>query len=287
MSYVGGPIPAKWKRRDGRPRYPGLGDLPWRERRVGIRWLLETGRARWLPFHPRVQRPLDLPIHPDDVDEEELRLILAPYRFQPVHRPELMKMKPRELWRWLKKHPVAGGAIQDDASALYGGARTWISSGGTFAITCTSLASAGLRQGAKSSSFILVPSGLSTAILPDYFEEIFYYKPTSQPAAGGEVGSYWGFSDQSSAGLNNPGGLSGTDAAGTNVDTLGQLTFAGAIVLSANIGGGTGTQLGRFTMRPLDQYVSPEVYNNGSVAFDATALDTFIQLTPCFRVRST
>jgi hypothetical protein len=176
-------------------------------------------------------------------------------------------------------------AIQDDASILYGSAITWKSSGGTYAITCTSLASAALRQGVKSATLIAAPAGLSTAILPDILEILFYCQMTSAPAAGGEVGLYLGFSDSATAGTDNPAGLTGTDAAGPNVDTLGQLVFAGAIVLSANLG--TAQQLARFTVRPLDQYVCPVVYNNGSVAFDATALHTLIQMTPGYRVRST
>lgn len=176
-------------------------------------------------------------------------------------------------------------AIQDDFSIIYGSAITWKSSGGTYAITCTSLAAAAIRQGVKSATLIAAPPGLSTAVLPDWLEIEFYVQMTSAPAAGGEVNLFLGFSDSATAGTDNPAGLSGTDATGPNVDTLGQLEFAGAIVLSNNLG--TGVQLARFTVRPLDQYVIPVVYNNGSVALDATALHTLIQVTPAYRVRST
>ena len=177
-------------------------------------------------------------------------------------------------------------AYQDAQAYVAGTPITWKSSGGTYAITCTSLAAAASRQGAKSATLVAAPPGGTTAVLPDYLQCILQVQMTSAPAAGSEVQLFLGFSDSATAGTDNPAGLTGTDAAGPNADTLGQLVFAGSVVLSNNIG--TGVQLAYLAkVPPLDAYVSPVVYNGSLVAFDATAAHTILTVIPYFRERST
>lgn len=177
-------------------------------------------------------------------------------------------------------------AWQDDTAFVAGTPLTWKSSGGTYAITCTSLAAAASRQGVKSATLVIAPPSGATATLPDFLQFILQVQYTSAPAAGGEAQLLLGFSDSATAGTDNPGGLTGTDAAGPNADVFSQLIFAGAIVLSNNLG--TGVQLAYMTpIVPLDAYVSPVIFNNGSVAFDATAGHTLLTMVPYWRQRST
>lgn len=177
-------------------------------------------------------------------------------------------------------------SVQDDLSILYGTPITWSDTTGTYAITLNALASGSLRQGVKSGTLITTPSGLSTAVLPAWLEIQFIVQFNGAVSAGGEVGLYLGFSDSATAGTRNPAGLTGTDAAGPNVDTLGQLVLAGSLVASANLGGSVNQQVD-LTVRPLAAYVCPVVYNNSSVALKASNDVTVIRVTPAWLVRST
>ena len=176
-------------------------------------------------------------------------------------------------------------AFQDSNGYVAGTARTWKSSGGTYAITCTSLAAGSSRQGVKSATLVEAPPSGSTAIMPDYLMFVLEFQHTSAPTAGGEVSLYLGFSSSATAGTSNPALLTGTDAAGPNADTFGQLVFAGSVIVSNNLG--TGVQRGYLFAVPLDAYVSPVIYNNATTAFDSTAGHTILTMTPFFRQRST
>jgi hypothetical protein len=177
----------------------------------------------------------------------------------------------------------------DTLGNVAGTVATWTSAGGSGfggTITCTSLASGSLRQGTKSTTLVIVPpNGATNAVPPDYIEWYLQVQFTSAPTANGEVGLYLGFSDSSTAGTNNPAGLSGTDAAGPNTDTLPSLVFAGSLVASNNLG--TAVQLAYLSpVPPLNAYVCPVIYNNTSVALDATAAHTIISAAPYWRQRA-
>lgn len=177
-------------------------------------------------------------------------------------------------------------AFQDSSNYVAGASITWQSSGGTNLITCTSLAAGSARQGAKGGTLLIAPPNGATTSLPDFLQIDLTVQMTSAPAAGGEVGVYLGFSDSITAGTGNPGGLGGTDAALSNVDVLPQLVFAGSVILSNSIG--TGVQYQRLAkVPPQGQYPIPVIYNNGSVALDATALHTVLTITPYWRERLT
>ena len=179
-------------------------------------------------------------------------------------------------------------------SDVAGTAGTWTSAGGSGfggAITCTSLGSGSLRQGVKSSITIAVPpNGAASSIPPSYFAVALTVQFTSAPVAGGEVAVYLGFSSNPSAGSNNPGGLSGTDAAGPNVDVLPQLVFCGSLIASNNLGTGVQLSIVGDVANPDpfgSPYICPVIYNNTSVAFNSTAADTILSITPYWRQSST
>lgn len=177
-------------------------------------------------------------------------------------------------------------AFADDTAYVAGTPIVWKSSGGDKAITCTSLAAGASRQGAKSGTLVVAPPGGSTAVLPDFLVFILQLQFTSAPTAGGEVQLLLGFSDSATAGTDNPGGLTGTDAAGPNADVFPQLVFAGSLIASNNLG--TGVQLQYLSpVPPLDAYVSPVIFNNASQAFDATAGHTILTMIPYYRERQT
>jgi len=177
-------------------------------------------------------------------------------------------------------------SIQDDFSLIKGTDIVWKSSGGDKAITCTSLAAGSSRLGDKSATLLVAPPGLSTTVLPDYLEFKLLCQFTSAPTAGGEVGLYLAWSDSATAGTNNPAGTAGADAAGPNTDTFGQLAFVGSLIASNNLGTAVQGPVSLWAV-PKDYYFSPLIYNNASVAFDATALHTVLTCTPWYRVRST
>ena len=178
----------------------------------------------------------------------------------------------------------------DTMSYAAGTAGVWNSAGGSGfggTITCTNLAAAASRQGTKSTTLVLTPpNGGTNAVLPDFLQVILQCQHTSAPAAGGEDTVYLGFSVSGTAGTSNPGGLSGTDAAGPNADTFPQLTFAGSLVVSNNLG--TGVQLAYLNrVPPPDNFFSPVIANGASTNFDATATHTILTIVPYYRQRAT
>ncbi len=108
----------------------------------------------------------------------------------------------------------------------------------------------------------------------------------SAPTAGGTVDFYLGWSDDVTAGENNPGNLSGTDAVyqGYGADTasgteaLPQLEFIGSLTCTADADIQVAT-IGTFI--PLAQYCCLVVVNNSSVNLANTdAIETAVAITP-------
>lgn len=209
-----------------------------------------------------------------------------PVGFQKLTPQMLRKLAKRKEWNYTPPENLYYTALDTTAYDV-GTVSTWKTpSGGTYAMTVDSLASGSIRQGIKSSTLIQTPpNGGTNAVIPDFL--LFYMTVTmaSAPTAGGEFGLYLGFSDSSAAGTDNPAGLSGTDAAGPNVDTLPQLVFAGSVIASANISGNV--QFSYLSpVPPLNAYVSPVVYNNMSVAASSSASFT-LSMAPYYRQRAT
>jgi hypothetical protein len=157
--------------------------------------------------------------------------------------------------------------------------QTWASSGGSQVITCTSLAAAAARQGAKSSTF-----NDGTLGNPIEYRIKLIMQFTSAPTASGTVDVYFGQSSSATAGTDNPGGLSGSDAAVTGAvatDTSPQMDPAGSLVASNGIGTGV-QQQSEFVIPRKGLYLCPLIVNNASQAFDSTALHTVLTVTPVF-----
>lgn len=92
------------------------------------------------------------------------------------------------------------------------------------------------------------------------------FKTGEAPESGETVNLYWGPSGSVTAGTANQGGLAGTDAAYTGTaadslaDSLKQLLFIGALVLTADVVGTPQRQT--FVFTPPTRYGQPVVVNN-------------------------
>jgi len=154
-----------------------------------------------------------------------------------------------------------------------GTVKTIKSSGGDAAFTATSLANGSARESAKINLGAVQPEGGWTVT--------YETKGASAPTAGATSDIYWSASSSATAGTDNRGDASGTDAAypatGTLAEKLKQLIYIGSLVHSST----TGTQrqdVGVLT--PITQYGSFIVRNASGVAYSATATDHIITLTP-------
>lgn len=159
-----------------------------------------------------------------------------------------------------------------------GTSKTWINTGGDKVLTLTSLANGSVRQGDKSASVLHATYGR-----PEFLEFLF---ETACNVAGtnyNTVDLYIGESDSSTAGTNNPGGLSGADGALTNgTQLIWQLRQAGSLIVSN--GAGTGVQKVRLRlMYPMQEYVIPVVANLSGQALHATASNHKLTMTPFYR----
>ncbi len=165
-------------------------------------------------------------------------------------------------------------ALPDYLSVFAGTAKVWKSSGGDYLLTLTSLANGSGREGAKGDLYD------ATYGLPEYVEIRFESQMTSTPTAGNEVELWIGESDNATAGTDNPGTLTGADAAvsSPNAAKL-QCVQAGSLVLMAN----TNVQKTRMVYRPACRYVIPLVVNNGGVAQGSTAGNHVLVFTPYYR----
>lgn len=127
---------------------------------------------------------------------------------------------------------------------------------------------------------------LGSANLDLAYEMTAYIEWHSAPTAGGTVDFYLGFSSDATAGEDNPGNLSGTDAVyqGYGADTasgteaLPQLFYVGSLVATAD----ADIQVARIgTFIPPKRYCCLVVVNNSSVNLANTdAIETGVAITP-------
>lgn len=161
-------------------------------------------------------------------------------------------------------------AIQLYSKNAIGTALSWKSSGGDYAITLTSLAIAGARQGVKGD-------------LGAYFAQRWAVLLSSAVASAATNGNalelYWAGSTSATAGTENPGAATGTDASfGTPAEYKLQLLPVGNLVLSNNAG--TAVQIQMFEFFPRYRYGMPVLVNSSGVALSGTAGNHEIRLTP-------
>lgn len=158
-----------------------------------------------------------------------------------------------------------------------GTAQTWSSSGATNVITCTSLAaSGGARMGAKSATF-----NDGTLGNPIEYKVKVSLKAAVAMTAGKLIDIYLAQSSSGTAATDNPGGVTGSDAAFGNVDQAPQLDYAGSLVASNALGTGLQQQSELIVPRK-ELFISPVVINNGDQALSATGTDFTLTITPVF-----
>jgi hypothetical protein len=158
-----------------------------------------------------------------------------------------------------------------------GTALSWKSTGGDYALTLTSLADAGARQGVK---------GDLGAAWAQRYAVLFTTSVGSAAANGKAVELYWAASPNATAGTDNPGAASGTDASfGTPVEFKLQLIYLGSIALSNNAG--TAVQKQVFELFPPCRYGMPVVVNSSGQTLGGTAGDHEVRLIPSVGIAAT
>lgn len=169
-------------------------------------------------------------------------------------------------------------ALPDYADLEAGATITWAASGGDKALTLTSLANDAGREGAKSGTLVDGTKGM-----PELLEIRFESAVASAAANGKEIELYFGESDSATAGTNNPGNLTGADAALSNPDELkNQCALVGALVLSN--ARGTNVQKQRLWYpQPVQPYIIPLVVNKSGVALSGTGGNHSLVVTPFYR----
>jgi hypothetical protein len=169
---------------------------------------------------------------------------------------------------------VQGAAFTTARSvtAEQGSGISWLASGGTYGLTCTSVTNNNGRQGAK---------GDLGATRARYYMAQVTFSVGSAATNGNEIEVYWAASPSATAGTSNPGGTSGTDATfNTTPDEYKlQLQLIGSLVLSNNAGTGVQTQnIGPFI--PRYRYGMPVVVNKSGQTLGSTAGDHTVTLYP-------
>jgi len=170
-------------------------------------------------------------------------------------------------------------ALPDFNRVQNGSEITVKSSGGSAAITMTSVANGAARQSAK------IDFGASRAREYLLIAEI---EMAATPTAGNAIEFYMGWSNDSDAGDDNPAGLSGADAAYTgqssNLDaSVKQLSYLGDAVVSALA---TST-VQRITVAKVEapmRYGSLVVYNKAGSAFHSSATNIAFRFIPVLDV---
>lgn len=156
-----------------------------------------------------------------------------------------------------------------------GTAKVWKASGGDYAITLTGIAIDAARQGAKGDLgatraarwLVLVEINMDVA-----------------PTAGKLIEFWWSSSPSATAGTQNTGAASGTDAAyagstgGTVDQTKYQLQYIGGLVLTPDAD--AVVQVQEFVFFPLQRYGMPVVVNKADQALEGDDDSHRITLTP-------
>lgn len=162
-------------------------------------------------------------------------------------------------------------ALPDFLKYEVGTSKTWKSSGGTYALTLTSVTNGNGRQGDKGDL------GANRARIWDV---LFTASVGVAATAGNEIELWWAPSDSATPGTDNGGGVTGADGTfNTTPDEYKQqLTFIGSLILSNNAG--TGIQKQWLSFSPSQRYGSPVVVNKSGQTLGATATDHTLTFIP-------
>lgn len=156
-----------------------------------------------------------------------------------------------------------------------GTAKTWKSSGGDAAITLASLANGSYRQGAK------LDLGATFAAAYAVFLDTEH---AATPTAGNSCDVWMAPSSSATAGTDNGGNVSGTDAAYSGyssdaANSVPQLQFIGSMFMAARAT--TTVQKGFVGIyRPTQRYVSPVILNGAGSAFHSSDSNCQLRLVP-------
>lgn len=156
-----------------------------------------------------------------------------------------------------------------------GTTKNWLSSGGDYALTLHNKTNTTGQEGAKGDFYD------ATYGIPAFVEWWLEWSATSSPTAGNLVELYVGESDSATAGTNNPGTLTGADAAVSSIaDYKYQLSFIGALRLAAS------TSVQKTSMGiliPKRRYMVPVVVNLSGQTSTNTAGNFALKGTPWYR----
>lgn len=166
-------------------------------------------------------------------------------------------------------------ALPDIQRVQTGTTKTFKSSGGDAAITTASLANNAARQSAK------LDLGSTRAELYQVKANV---EMAATPTAGNVIDIYWAPSTSATAATDNPGNVSGSDAAysgySSNLDaSVKQLLFIGSFILTAQATSTVQKAHVGF-LAPPARYGSLVVYNKGGSAFHSSDTNIEFVLVP-------
>ena len=159
--------------------------------------------------------------------------------------------------------------VRNDAAAI-----TWKNSGGSFALTLTSVASASAREGGKADL---------TAVHAARYAMRFTWKMTTAPTAGTVIELWWTSSLSATAGTGNTGvSVTGADAAWAPSGTVAEVKKMLQFIVAAPDAGSTCSlaRVAEFVFFPPTRYGAPIVVNLTNQALAAAGADCFIEMVP-------
>lgn len=146
---------------------------------------------------------------------------------------------------------------------------------GTVQITLASLANGAAQQGVK------VDLGATRAAA---YAVTFRPELDVAPASGAIISVHWAPSPSGTAGIANPGGVSGADAAYTGTtsdslaDSINQLTQVGILYCTSDAA--IVVQQQTWVFSPEERYGSPVIYNTSGQAFEGDDIEMSLIFTP-------
>lgn len=155
---------------------------------------------------------------------------------------------------------------------------TWKSSGGTYTLTLTSLTNGSCREGGKSGTLVDGSKGMPELLVCRLESAV-----GSAATTGRTLDLYFGGSDSSTAGTNNPGNLTGADAGlSTPTELVPQLDYCGSLAFS-NTRGTNVQKVNLYFWRPSLPYIIPVLLNNTGQTLSSTAGNHTLSVTPYYR----
>lgn len=157
-----------------------------------------------------------------------------------------------------------------------GTAVVWMNTGGNKAMNLRNLANAAIREGAKSDTLVDGTKGF-----PEVLEVTVEAKFGAAVTDGNQANIHLGWSSSSTAGTDNPGGLTGADAAVADADQLAQIDLIGSLVGASSLG--TGVQRQVLWCVPKKEYVIPVLQNSSGQSTTNVDSETKITIRPWYR----